>query len=390
MKELILFALLGTAVAVTGSVFAIPATDPAPRYNFKHAAWWFGRFDRLKKQAAEDGPSFKVVFLGDSITEHWESAGKEVWKRTFDGPRYKAINCGFGGDRTENLLWRIRNGQLDGLDPQAVVLLIGTNNTFSRPVREEPPGDTVRAVSEIVAEVRARCPSARIVLNAILPQGEAPDGEKRLRDARINEQLPALADGEHVLWMDFGSRLLTDDGRLTKEIAPDFTHPSEKGYEIWAAALTPVLDWCLGYSDVRPAEEGVLPDAGPSVWRSADFRAKRDEVASCAGHYYDYVVLGGETGSRVPAVEGYGFLDFPLGSGFSGEDVLWAVENGGLCDGYCARVVVVSPDMASSGGVVQKASDRLLAAIRTRQPQARIVNGIDADFASVLKEVVGK
>ena len=101
----------------------IPAIVPTDRRDFQYADWWFGRFERLRALAAAEGPSFKVAFVGDSITEHWEAAGRNVWKRHFDGPRYRAINLGFGGDRTENVLWRIRNGQLDGLDPAAVAIL---------------------------------------------------------------------------------------------------------------------------------------------------------------------------------------------------------------------------------------------------------------------------
>ena len=89
------------ALMLGGAAQAITATDPAPRYNFKHAAWWFDRFDKLRSQASEEGDSFKIVFLGDSITENWVAPGKEVWKRTFEGLKYKAINCGFGGGWTD-------------------------------------------------------------------------------------------------------------------------------------------------------------------------------------------------------------------------------------------------------------------------------------------------
>lgn len=230
----------------------IPAIVPTDRRDFQYAEWWFGRFERLRALAAEEGPSFKVAFVGDSITEHWEAAGKNVWDRVFAGPKYRAINLGFGGDRTENVLWRLRNGQLDGLDLAAVVLLVGTNNSFLRSESEEPPDDTARAVAEVVRTIRERCPRARVVLHAILPSGERPDDAKRLRDARVNERIRLLADGRNVLWCDFGPKLLEPDGTLAKETAHDFVHLTEKGYEIWTAALLPYLDCCLGFSGEPP------------------------------------------------------------------------------------------------------------------------------------------
>lgn len=384
-KTVLVVSALCGVLSVAGSAFAVQATEPSPRYNFQHAAWWFGRFDRLRKLAAEEGPSFKIAFLGDSITENWEAPGTNVWNRNFRDPKYKAINCGFGGDRTENLLWRIRNGQLDGLDPRAVVLLIGTNNTFFRKDREEPPAETVRGVAEIVREVQARCPNARIILNAILPSGEKPDGEKRLRDIRVNEQLQALADGDRVLWHDFGKKLLEADGTLTTETAPDFTHPSEKGYVIWTESMMPYLDWCLGYSQTRPEGAAGREDGRSAFWKSAVYAATRDEIAANSEHYYDFAFLGGripdgaaktascETGADCKV------LEFPFDFSPSVADTVWAVENAGLCDGYSARHVVLSGDLWKSDAVrgdpEATVADvkRLLEAVKARQPQAKIV-----------------
>lgn len=373
------------ALALSWTAHAVMATESAPRYNFKHAAWWFGRFDELKRTAAEEGDSIKVVFLGDSITENWLAPGKEVWKQNFDGPKYKAFNCGFGGDRTDNLLWRIRNGQLDGLNPKAVSLLIGTNNTFFRSVRDEPPADTVRAVATIIREIQARCPQTKVILTGILPSGDKPDNEKRLRDIRINEQLQMLADGEKVLWLNFGPKLLAADGSLTKEMAPDYTHPAEKGYEIWTEQLLPYLDWCLGYSAERPQGVTGRVDGRAAFWQSPLFAQKRDEIMANAEHYYDFaflgerVALGSDKVASPASVPGARILNFPFDFSPTVSDTVWAVENAGLCDGYSARYVVLSRDLWASD-LVQKGAaatladaKRLVAAIRHCQPQAKIV-----------------
>lgn len=113
--------------------------------------------------------------------------------------------------------------------------------------------ERLRALAaEVVRTIRERCPRARVVLHAILPSGERPDDAKRLRDARVNERIRLLADGRNVLWCDFGPKLLEPDGNLAKETAHDFVHLTEKGYEIWTAALLPYLDRCPGLSGEPP------------------------------------------------------------------------------------------------------------------------------------------
>lgn len=385
MNKLCPFAAFLGLISVSATSFAIQATDPSPRYNFKHAEWWFGRFDRLRELAAKEGPSFKVAFIGDSLTENWEAPGTNVWNRTYVDPKYKAICLGFGGDRTENLLWRVENGQFDGLDPKVVVLLIGANNVFFRSEREEPPADTVRAVALAIRRIREKCPNARIVLNAILPTDERPDSERRLRGLRISEQLRMLADGERVLWCNFGAKLLESDGTLAKETAPDFTHPAEKGYVIWEETLRPYLDWCLGYSDERPQDVAGTVDGRSAFWRSALYAATRDAITANPEHYYDFAFIGGHDAQdsaatpRDEAVRGCKTLDFPFDFEPTVDETVWAVENAGLCDGYSTRFAVLSGDLWKTSltrdGVEPTLAGikRLVDAVRSRQQQAKIV-----------------
>ena len=391
MNKICSVVALGGVLSLVATSFAITATDPSPRYNFKHVEWWFGRFDRLRELAAKEGPSYKIAFIGDSITENWEASGTNVWNRTFVDPKYKAICLGFGGDRTENLLWRVKNGQLDGLDPKAVVLLIGANNIFFRTEREEPPADTVRAVSEIVKCVQEKCPNAKILLNAVIPADEQPDSERRLRGGRINEQLRRLADGERVLWVNFGRELLEPDGTLTKETSPDFVHPGEKGYVIWTETLMPYLDWCLGYSDERPQDAAGEKDVRSSFWSSRIFAEKRDEIAANHEHYYDVASIGDFVSgrdeadlrrrnvARISRTFGYRILDVPVDFKTTVADFTWAVENAGLCDGYSARFVALAGEIWKSEASGRDAEAileevrKLIAAVRIRQPQAKII-----------------
>ena len=177
-----------------------------------------------------------LVFLGDSITQGWETTGKAAWEKHF-APR-KAANYGFGGDSTQHVLWRVRNGEFDGLSPKAIVLLIGTNNARHGDFTPEQIAAGIRAILDALAE---KCPRTKVLLLGILPRGaDAADPLRRKCDA-VNALLPPLADGQRVHYLNLNDKLLSADGALSKEIAPDLLHLSAKGYGIWADALEPKL-----------------------------------------------------------------------------------------------------------------------------------------------------
>lgn len=201
--------------------------------------WWMPRHEaKLAEIRAhrEAGRRVDLVFLGDSITQGWENEGRSAWAKHF-APHH-AIALGFGGDRTENLLWRLQHGELDGMAPRVVVLLIGTNNTGER---LEDPALTVAGIRANLDEIRRRQPQAKVLLLALFPRDEQPDGLLRRHNARINALLPALADGRQVVFLDIGPALTQPDGRLSRDILPDALHLSPAGYERWAQALAPHL-----------------------------------------------------------------------------------------------------------------------------------------------------
>lgn len=205
--------------------------------------WWLPRHEKklAEIRAHRDaGRNVDLVFVGDSITEGWEKSGQKVWDQHF--AKYNALDLGFGGDRTENLLWRLQHGEIDGIRPKAVVMLIGTNNTGHR---GEDPALIVAGIRRDLAEIRHRQPQAKVLLMAIFPRDELPDGALRRHNDQVNALLPALADGRNVVLLDIGKDLLQPDGVLSKDVMPDFLHPNERGYEIWArhldAALAPWL-----------------------------------------------------------------------------------------------------------------------------------------------------
>lgn len=197
--------------------------------------WWLPRHEAklAEIQAHRDaGRRVDLVFLGDSITEGWEKEGRAAWAAHF--ARHNAVALGFGGDRTENLLWRLQHGELDGMAPKAIVMMIGTNNTGER---LEDPALTVAGIRANLAEIRKRQPQAKVLLLALFPRDEKPDGLLRRHNAKINALLPALADGKQVFFLDIGKQLTHPDGTLSKDILPDWLHLSPQGYDIWARSL---------------------------------------------------------------------------------------------------------------------------------------------------------
>jgi len=186
----------------------------------------------------------ELVFLGDSITHGWEGKGKAVWEKTW--APLKAANFGIGGDRTEHVLWRLENGNFDGLKPKAIVLMIGTNNTGhqGRPQKELNGAvyqctaeQTAEGVKAILAKLRQKCPDAKILVLGIFPRGANKDDKFRQQNEATNALVKGFADGQKVFFLDIGAKFLEADGTLSKSIMPDLLHPNEKGYEIWAAAI---------------------------------------------------------------------------------------------------------------------------------------------------------
>jgi lysophospholipase L1-like esterase len=177
----------------------------------------------------------KLLFLGDSITAGW-AGQKNTWESAFG--KYQPANFGIGGDRTQHVLWRISNGELDGFTPKTVVLMIGTNNSSSD--TEEGIASGIRKIVEFI---RKKSPETQILLLAVFPRGEkAENNVLRTKLTAVNKRIAELHDEKKVFFLDIGSKFLEADGSLTKEIMPDFLHLSAKGYQIWADAIAASLE----------------------------------------------------------------------------------------------------------------------------------------------------
>ena len=221
----------------------IRALTPAVPQASWAVAWWMKRHYEKMEALKANPPA--VVFLGDSITHIWDSTGRPAFEANFTNAPYRAISLGFSGDRTEHVIWRINHGELDGYQAKAVVLMIGTNNTGHFPIEKEKPEDTIRGIRRVVALIREKQPQATIILHAIFPRGADGKDPFRLRNDVVNREIRQLADGKDILWCDISSEFVDKDGNLPKELFPDLLHPSATGYEKWAAAVKPYLDWAL-------------------------------------------------------------------------------------------------------------------------------------------------
>jgi len=204
---------------------------------------WVARHEGFVQEARKGG--INILFLGDSITDGWRNTGSNVWNKYY-APRH-AADFGIGGDRTQHVLWRMDHGELDGIKPKVVVLMIGTNNTGKEndtgKIRNTIP-ETIEGVQAVVKELRVKLPDSKILLLAIFPRSTL-DNPQRTQVALINTVIAKLDDGRMVKFLDIGPEFLEADGTLPKSIMPDLLHPNEHGYRIWAEAMEPALDEML-------------------------------------------------------------------------------------------------------------------------------------------------
>lgn len=206
------------------------AIQPVPR-----EAGWMKRHEGFVEIARAGGVD--VLFLGDSITDFWRTAGKALWEEHF--VPLHAANFGISADRTQHVLWRMQNGELAAIKPRVVVLMIGTNNTGlerDKVTRRNTVAEAAEGVTAVVHGLRTALPETKILLLAIFPRGEK-DSPGRGEVNEVNAIIAKLDDGKFVRFLDIGPKFLWPDGTLPKDIMPDLLHPSEIGYAIWAAAI---------------------------------------------------------------------------------------------------------------------------------------------------------
>ena len=414
---LILVASICASAALADALSLTPATPSAADGR----KTWLDRFEAKRREARAGG--CPVVFVGDSLVEGWETNGKEAWRRHFTDAGHRGFNAGFGGDRTEHALWRIRHGMLDGLDPKAIVLMAGANNIIHRPPKQECAYDTFCGIQALAEDLKKRFPNAKIIIHPIVPLGATLNEPLRVRGDAVNltliewidrlhleaklanQEKPDAAAEPRILLCDFSDKLVGKDGAPTPPIGSDTLHPSAAFYEIWADALTPYLDYALGKRSEPPKWERKckcptsIPQKGPRAatarsqgyWltgnRGRDLRIvkKVNEIADRAERAYDIVMLGDSVTHfwEKPAhlahfkktFEGYSVLNLAFG-GHNTEHVLWNVTYGGFLDRFQARLftlLIGTNNTYDSAEHTALGIRKILDALAAKQPNAKVI-----------------
>jgi lysophospholipase L1-like esterase len=241
-------------LAVLPLLIAQNADKPAPRSDAN------SKLAHEQLLAKRGQGRIDVYFEGDSITRRWGATDYpqllENWNKNFRG--WNAADFGWGADRVENILWRVENGELDGVNPKVIVLLAGTNNIGNTVPPEGSPAvvaNVTKGLQTLVDLMRAKAPDAVIIVTAIFPRNDNMAVLPEI-DA-INANLAKLADGHHVRYLNVNSKLADSEGKLHDGMmnARDKLHPQLDGYQVWADALKPILTELLG----PPAKEDHAP-----------------------------------------------------------------------------------------------------------------------------------
>ena len=192
-----------------------------------HHGWWLDRLQRNRELiAAKKDKAFDLVMLGDSITHRWENQAVKTYATLTNG--LSVLNCGYGGDTIQNLLWRIENGELDGYMARNVVVMIGTNNEDSF-----GPDEIYEGIVKVISTVERKQPAAKITVIGLLPRRLEATSDYRPVVKRVNERLRCFSTAfQRIAYFDFTDEFLNADGSARKELLPDGIHPSEAGYEV--------------------------------------------------------------------------------------------------------------------------------------------------------------
>ena len=254
----IIFFLFMLAAVVSGQPekSVAPADRPVPRADKNSQI----AHRQLLEKARKGG--IDVYFLGDSITRRWGTSDAkyksflENWRQNFFG--WNAANFGWGGDTTQNILWRLGDGELDNVNPKIIVLLAGTNNVGNKSPQnktevESKAADITRGIKAILDVCRQKAPAAVIVLMGITPRSDNPDVMPVID--KINKNIAKFADGKKIRYLNINKKLADKKGRLLPGMSADGLHLEVKGYQVWADALKPVFTKLLG----APAKEDYAP-----------------------------------------------------------------------------------------------------------------------------------
>ena len=227
---------------------------------------------QLVEKAKKGG--IDIYFEGDSITRRWgtsDAAYKQMlenWTTNFFG--WNAADFGWGADAIPNILWRLENGELDGVNPKIIVILAGINNIQSG-LNDAQTAGVERGLRKIVDICQEKAPNAVIVLTAIFPRNDNMSAVPTI--FKIDEDMAKWADGKKIRFLNVNDKLADKDGRQFPGLFVDRLHPTVKGYQIWADGLKPIFTEILG--PPAKTDHAPPPSADPSASAPAAAPANR-------------------------------------------------------------------------------------------------------------------
>ncbi|MCC6699740.1 MAG: GDSL family lipase [Candidatus Hydrogenedentes bacterium] len=230
-------ALLSLLASASASFAENTAIVPVPGEGDN----WTRRNDAINARVKEG--NVDLIYIGDSIVQHWDAQGKAVWDHYY--AKRNAVSMGISGDRTEHVLWRLTHGNIEGISPKLAIVMIGQNNGPFNTGEEIGAG-----VTAIVQILREKLPNTKILLLAIFQRREKPTDERAVLD-KANEIAAKLADNKVIFYMDVNYLFLRPDGSIPASLMPDFEHPNEEGHRIWAEAIEPKVAELMGDSPVE-------------------------------------------------------------------------------------------------------------------------------------------
>ncbi len=225
------------------------ASHPSTTAQVRVASWWFARHaEKIAEIETANDPkhnkTIELLMVGDSITNNFDKGGpgESVWEHHFTP--LNALNLGFGGDRTNHVLWRLDHLPTLKTSPKAASLMIGTNNICWG---SDQPKQAAEGVQAIAVKLNKIYPEMKILVLGVFPRRQNLDHPHRKQIIELNSYLPDLLKNvPNVTYLDIGPKFLDKNGFLSKEMMPDTTHPSKEGHEIWANAIVPSLLEMMG------------------------------------------------------------------------------------------------------------------------------------------------
>ena len=239
MKKIFLLLI----ILLSGELLAgVRAATPTPQ-STDPSSWWCQRFEKKCIDLKEKGAP--LLLIGDDVTQMWEENGKglQPFRAYLQKEPVSAIDIGYTGDRTENVLWRLQNGELDGYEPpKAALIMVGANNTLDFTEDEEPPCDTILGIRSIIDTIKERCPETKIFVFSILPCGRTPNDQRRTRNFNVNAALSRLCEPLGATYYEINSQVMDIDGNFGEDFSYDGIHLNTKGYKVWVKNINKLLN----------------------------------------------------------------------------------------------------------------------------------------------------